>query len=166
MKVRLHNMYRAWFSDKKYEMIKEAITFFLDKNNLNQYNCSVDFYLDSQHLKDRSCSGLLEMHSNLRHAKVHVKSTIFTNDLLDTIFHELTHLKQHLVGDLKMEYNRDIWKGAPFPTTNFTKLKYTTYLALPWEVEARKVAKEMLILFKQSRSRKKTFWQKLKFWSI
>lgn len=167
MKIRFEKSYRTWFGDKKFEMIKDAVTFFLDHHDLNKHSCAVDFYLDSHDLKDNGCSGLISMHNRLNMAKIHVKSTIFTGDLLNTIFHELTHLKQHLVGDLKIEYNRDIWKGASFPVINFRSpnFKYKVYHALPWEVEAREVAAEMVRLFKQSRSTKKTFWQKLKFWS-
>lgn len=171
MKVRFQRAYRYEFGDKKYEMIREAVRFFLDHHKLNDYNCSVDFYVNSPDvLKKSGCSGMIMVNRSNDQARIHVKHTVFFGDVLNTIFHELTHLKQHLTGDLVADYHygRDIWKGTPFPVMhmNSANFKYSHYHKLPWEVEARAVAREMVKLFKQYRKPKKTFWQKLKFWSI
>lgn len=62
-------------------------------------------------------------------------------DIFDTIAHELVHSEQYKQGRLKhIEGNLSVWN-------NRTMSRGTThkqYLALPWEVEARKRAKEFV----------------------
>ena len=56
---------------------------------------------------------------------------------LQTIFHEMTHLKQYAKNELK-EYLRDhrvMWKGQEITSYNYRKC--------PWEIEAYKTEKEL-----------------------
>ena len=63
-----------------------------------------------------------------------------THDMIDTLGHELTHLKQYKEGSLDQEWNDKvsrwmcIWHGTYYkPATT-----YNAYRNRPWEVEARK----------------------------
>lgn len=62
-------------------------------------------------------------------------------DIIETIAHELTHSEQYKQGRLKhLVGNRSIWESR----TMSRGTTHAQYLALPWEVEARKRAKEFV----------------------
>ena len=64
---------------------------------------------------------------------------------VDTIAHELTHAAQHSEGRLSAKGASFFWEEKMIgylPTT------YSKYLALPWEVEARAKAKEIVSTLK------------------
>lgn len=56
---------------------------------------------------------------------------------IETISHELIHLKQYYTGKLVINKATIIWEGKPFSIVN---LKYAEY---PWEIEAFKEQKEL-----------------------
>ena len=62
-------------------------------------------------------------------------------EIIETIAHELTHSEQYKQGRLKhLVGNQSIWESR----TMSRGTTYSQYLALPWEVEARKRAKEFV----------------------
>ena len=56
---------------------------------------------------------------------------------LPTLFHEMTHARQYIYGDLQLELDHAYWKGK-LVVRNKSK-----YQQEPWEVEARKFEKKM-----------------------
>ncbi|CAL9997284.1 hypothetical protein VPHK469_0205 [Vibrio phage K469] len=72
-------------------------------------------------------------------------------ELAQTVFHELTHAHQHDRGSLWFERSANgkkwahVWEGdKPVVVEN---LSYNSYLALPWEVEARSRADSLVAGF-------------------
>ena len=165
MKVRFHKSCREKFGDENVQAMHEAVMFFLDKFDLNKYTHSLDIHTDAKEITKYPLDTRAVIIDYGKRSEIHLRFTLFADDLVTNIFHELTHLKQALYGELVSNRGRDIWKGAPFPRVCHSKLDYDTYWNLPWEVEARAVASEMLTLFKNQR-KPKSFWQKLKFWRI
>lgn len=56
---------------------------------------------------------------------------------LSTLFHEMEHARQYLMGDLLLESKYVIWKGE------MRKRDPNEYWDEPWEVEARRVEDEL-----------------------
>ena len=62
-----------------------------------------------------------------------------TQDMIETLGHELTHFKQYSEGALNIKWNRDtskwmsIWNGKSFKQAS----TWNAYYERPWEVEAR-----------------------------
>ena len=48
---------------------------------------------------------------------------------LQTLFHELWHVYQHVMGNLKDKHGKRLWKGIDYTETD--------YEDQPWEIEAR-----------------------------
>jgi hypothetical protein len=60
--------------------------------------------------------------------------------ILETIVHELVHMEQYKQGSLKDDFHRNktLWLGFEFEPSK----THLEYLAEPWEIEARRRAKE------------------------
>ena len=56
---------------------------------------------------------------------------------LPTLFHEMTHARQYIYGDLQLELDHAYWLG------NLIVRNKNKYQEEPWEVEARKCEDEM-----------------------
>lgn len=54
-----------------------------------------------------------------------INNTLTRDDIVETLFHELVHVNQHLKGDFDQELR--LWKGKKYDCL---------YLDLPWEVQA------------------------------
>lgn len=77
-------------------------------------------------------------------------------ELLNTIAHELTHVRQCETGKLKKcSFFGALWEGRPVSQiidmmqTRCPEKKYELYLSFPWEVEAREVAESIVELYKR-----------------
>ena len=87
-----------------------------------------------------------------------------TQDMIETLGHELTHFKQYSEGTLNVKYNRDtskwmsVWHGEDFkqPST------WNAYRNRPWEVEARegghKVRRAYIDKINESWHKQKVAW--------
>lgn len=71
------------------------------------------------------------------------------HEILETLFHELTHVRQYLCGELE-DVNPQVayWKGTRYEG-DFEDTASSEYWTAPWEVEARKVGKELRIDYYQ-----------------
>ena len=64
---------------------------------------------------------------------------VSTQDMIETLGHELTHFKQYSEGSLRVRYDRksskwlSIWNGKSFKQAS----TWNAYYNRPWEVEAR-----------------------------
>ena len=77
--------------------------------------------------------------------EVKVESRQSKRRFIDSLIHELVHAQQDFLGQLcpKFDHNDDYnfyWNDVNFGKSPVSHAKY---LALPWEVEARKIAAEM-----------------------
>lgn len=167
MKILVHKDFRKKYSKSKYDKICDAIEFYTKKFNFDHYDVRLEVICDIGILQPGT-SGTAHFEPHRKTYVINIRPQ-FMKDLLDTIFHELTHIHQAMRGDLRHGTHHDFWKGAPYPVLTFThrvqdfKSWFKLYENLPWEVEAREVAKNTLIEF--NKSRKAKFWSKLKFWS-
>ena len=66
---------------------------------------------------------------------IEISSNINTSDMVETIFHELVHVKQIIDG--RLDEDGRTWKGKTYDTTK------TPYKELPWEIEAFRLQRLM-----------------------
>lgn len=66
------------------------------------------------------------------------------NDVIETVFHELVHVRQIVSGDLLFRGQTMTYRKVDFPTCDPKILSEETYFSLPWEVEARRVAEDLM----------------------
>lgn len=66
---------------------------------------------------------------------IEISSNINTSNMVETIFHELVHVKQIIDG--RLDEDGRTWKGKTYDTTK------TPYKELPWEVEAFRLQRLM-----------------------
>jgi len=179
MKVRLHLDGKRLFNEKEWAMIHESFQFFVDEYKLNKYNIPVYIKFpkrlnagDGMGLDAVSRGQCLTEFYKVGD-KIKVERFILSitpgnlNKVIETIFHEMTHVMQELRGDIQRQRDgSEIYRGMHFSVDKLKKPTYNEYRQFPWEVEAREVSREMFKKWKASRRTKQTFWQKLiNFWS-
>jgi hypothetical protein len=67
---------------------------------------------------------------------IELKRGLEEKDFLETIAHELVHVRQYVRGELNEEMS--YWRGAP---VNAREIPYAEH---PWEIEAEKIGKELV----------------------
>lgn len=182
MKVRLHLDGKTMFTEDEWTKIHDACEFFIDTYELRKYDMpvyikfmkSLDLTstVSSSSMGDISRGCCVTQFRQFAHKVVverfvlNIAQGNFTK-VIETIFHEMTHVMQELRGDIVRQYDgSEVYKGVHYSVDKLTKPTYKEYRAFPWEVEAREVATEMLRKWQKSRNIKQTFWQKLiTFWS-
>ncbi len=176
MKVRLHLDGKQHFTEDEWVMIHDAFEFFVDTYGLRKHNVPVyikfpknldlsSTMVDTGYDISRGCC--ITQFRQFAH-KVVVERFIlkispgnFTK-VIETIFHEMTHVMQELRGDIVRQYDgSEVYRGTHYSIDKLTKPTYKEYRNFPWEVEAREVSVEMLHKWQKSRGIKQSFWQKL-----
>lgn len=71
---------------------------------------------------------------------VHICSHKDVDEVVSTLFHELTHIKQYLFDGFDMSTGAAEWRGATYKVTG----SYWNYWKSPWERQARKMEKRLL----------------------
>lgn len=176
MKVKLHLEGKDNFTDEQWAMIHNAFEFFIHKHKMSKYPYSVYVKFPS---KLTASSGfditraycitqLYEEHGKIKPSKfiIHVSRESTMNKLLESIFHEMTHVLQELRGDFhRTGDGSEYYQGVHYSVDILTKPTYKQYRDFPWEVEAREVSKDMLKQWYMAYGKKQTFIQKLiNFW--
>lgn len=182
MKVRLHLEGKYIFSEEEWDKIHDAFEFFVDTYKLDKYDVPVyikfpdkldlSSILETGSIRDIS-RGCCVTQFRQYGSKIIVERFILSitpgnfTKVIETIFHEMTHVMQELRGDIVREYDgSEVYKGVHYSVDKLTKPTYKEYRQFPWEIEAREVATEMLQKWQKSRNIKQTFWQKfVTFWS-
>jgi hypothetical protein len=72
----------------------------------------------------RPRSFLIELHNQMN-----------TDLYLQTLFHELYHVYQHVMGNLKDKHGKRLWKGIDHTETDYSNQ--------PWETEARLMEEQL-----------------------
>lgn len=181
MKVRLHLDGKQAFSEDEWSKIHDAFEFFVQEFDLDKYDIPV--YIKFPQKLDLS-STVADVGQDISRGccitqfrqfahKVVVERFVLSiaqgnfTKVIETIFHEMTHVMQELRGDIVRRYDgSEMYKGVHYSVDKLTNPTYKEYRAFPWEVEAREVATQMLKKWQTSRNIKQTFWQKLvTFWS-
>jgi len=71
------------------------------------------------------------------------------NEILKTIFHEMTHIKQHLHDGFAIFTKEAHFDGMVYTWDNWHEFESLYYRQSPWEVEAQKYENELLDKFIQ-----------------
>lgn len=173
MKVKLHTSGKKHFSEEQWQNIHDAFEFFITEHNLSGCQLPVyvmfptslgkgpgfsntlgetitKFYYDAGTIKTRSFT-------------LNILTSVGFTKVLETIFHEMTHVMQEVRGDLRRLPNGDgeCYKGVYYSVDILKKPSYKEYMNFPWEIEARDVSKEMMKKWKASRKTKQSLWQTL-----
>lgn len=177
MKLRLHLNGRNHFTEEEWASIHEAFEFFISEFNLDKHDIPV--YVKFP----RSCEPFVkEVDVNNRGncitefrwlgKTVTVERFILNikpdkiDQVFSVIFHEMTHVMQELRGDFKRLYDgSELYQGVHYSVDILTKPTYKQYREFPWEIEARKVAYDMMKKWDESRGVKRSLWNKFtNFW--
>jgi hypothetical protein len=70
-------------------------------------------------------------------------------ETVQTIFHELWHIRQYIYDGLELQPNVAYWKGRKYGFS--LDQDYEDYYKLPWEVEARAMEKKLFKSYKKKR---------------
>ena len=63
-----------------------------------------------------------------REFEIEVHNRLNPEDYLKTLFHELWHVYQHVMGNLKDRHGKRLWRGIDYSETDYSEQ--------PWEIEA------------------------------
>lgn len=145
LKVKMHRDSRRIVTSKQMDSIQAAIHFSLEYHDLYEHNHTVEVYLVNEIDPGKQLTTLGQHHlvqPDLSKIVVAVSDRWISN-VLQTLFHEFTHLKHYLKHDI--EYNTTptvdkTWQGRPYPATPTT---HAQYLRLPDERDARLQAAKM-----------------------
>ena len=186
MRIRLHKDGRKHFTEDEWTQIIDSLQYYVDEFKLDSHDTLVyvrfPAKLNISHrlgLVDRGvCIAKFKTSFELTPSNtiksiravdkfiIDIVPSSFTK-VIETIFHEMTHVVQELRGDfVRNDDGSEIYKGVHYSVDKLTKPTYKEYRQFPWEIEAREVATEMLQKWQKSRNIKQTFWQKfVTFWS-
>jgi hypothetical protein len=134
LRVRIHSSYKDHLDEDIVANVKKAIKFSMDYLKINDYNHTVKFYfvetLDSQSPSEGKAAGRYETLRNLKNSNIYINASISKKEIIKTIFHEMTHLKQVLKQEVCFTPFGKSWKGSCYP-------KDSDYWNLPDEIDAR-----------------------------
>tara|TARA_B100001094_G_C17897300_1_gene654662 strand:- start:274 stop:681 length:408 start_codon:yes stop_codon:yes gene_type:complete len=98
-------------------------------------NCEINFIIKKLTVYEGTC---LDTDNRVFQIEVDKKLGV-SDDFITTIFHEMVHVKQYIRKEL-------------FSEINFYKTR-DEYLKLPWEIEAYKLQEELLIKWKNQKTK-------------
>ena len=147
--------YRTLFSKKERTKIDSFIDFCINKLFEKQSKSSTSYYINFDfHKKMKSC-GETEVESDVtdkgryKEFSLDIKKTKDLHDILQTIAHELVHVKQYMNGNLNFgkDLNHTIWNKKVFNE------KKISYWELPWEIEAYGMERCLYELYIEKKNR-------------
>ena len=178
MKVKLHRSGKNHFTEQQWADIHNAMQFFVGEYDLNKYRTPVYVMFPASLGKGPGFTDTLgetitqfyrdRGQYRIDSFRINIGPSGSFNKIIETIFHEMTHVMQGLRGDFRrLDDGSECFKGVHYSVDILSKPSYNEYKNFPWEVEARDVSKEMLKKWKASRKTEKTLWQTLVelFWS-
>lgn len=151
------------FSENKKQKIRDAIHFYFDEYITEPENCvlkiiftenikTVDVLNDSRQIDG---FGELTFYDNGDY-NIKVKKSLNTDDIIKTLFHELTHLKQIVEKRYIPVPMGILWENEKvYSKENIT---FSDYENFPWEVDARKVSFDAKNKFQRTQ---KTVWNRV-----
>jgi|688.fasta_scaffold634816_2 hypothetical protein len=164
MRILLHkNFYKLYRNKKQQERIINAIHFYIDEHKMRHYNYTLEILFDEKIFAHERTIALFYLNENRKRGHVGLRKNQKNDELINSIFHEITHFHQFLKGDLYDHRQKYFWRGKSFSKVN-TSTDYDTYYNFPWEIEARETATETLKLF--NKKYPLSLWDKLcNLWS-
>ena len=158
MKVRVQSIGQTMLKAKSWDLIHESMAFFLEKNDMNKYNYPVKILFERPDNFSKTSLGEISAYMTLSCFLYYKPKSfiIFINpnqtdsELLNTIFHEFTHLKQYCEGNLRISLtkNHSVWFGTSVKNVD-SEIDEAGYLNLPWEIDARDQANKMVDMWQK-----------------
>lgn len=121
------------------ELAKQAIEFAIDELDLGVSPVHIDIRLKGAHETDFGDSIDLEYKIVVRLFK--------SPNWLQTLFHELEHVRQYIYCELELETDHAMWQGR-LSTRDINN--WEEYWNAPWEVAAREKEVELLAAFQKN----------------
>ena len=130
--------YRTLFSKREKSKIDSFIDFCISKLLHKQSKSSIKYYINFDFHKKMKTCGETEVDSDVtdkgkyKEFSLYIKKSKDFDDMLQTIAHELVHVKQYMNGTMNFgkDLNHTIWNKKIFNE------KKISYWELPWEIEA------------------------------
>ena len=72
-----------------------------------------------------------------REFEIELHNQMNSDHYLQTLFHELWHVYQHVMGNLKDKHGKRLWRGIDHTETDYSDQ--------PWEIEARQMEEQLYI---------------------
>lgn len=100
--------------------------------------------------KQKDTDGLTWMFDHRLYVEINSELLEDSDGLVETLAHEFVHVKQYLNGDLHFKKDKEYWKGKLIPEHHVDYLTAIhlpdqQYENLPWEKEAIKKAKKIVV---------------------
>jgi hypothetical protein len=80
------------------------------------------------------CS-VLDCNYRPREFEIELHNQMNSDQYLQTLFHELWHVYQHVMGNLKDKHGKRLWRGIDHTQTDYSDQ--------PWEVEAHQIEEQL-----------------------
>lgn len=122
------------------QLVRSAVDWFVS-NFIGKYELDIDIMdrgLNREGLFG-ACT-VLDQNSRPREFLIEMNNTLDDMAYLSTLFHELIHVKQRVLGQFKTKYEKDYWFGKLIDPD-------TEYRDLPWEVEAHQMEGSIMDLY-------------------
>ena len=163
IKARLHKSWNENFSETKVRIVKNVINWSFDYYDLRDKNHTIDFYAVEklESIITDSTKTVAGRYIPIRKNKseIHINCNMPLFVIIQTLFHEITHLKHVLKHDICFTPYGKSWRGTKYP--DVSNMSYKDYLELPDEKDARKQEINMLIKWSWEQIvNKLTFWRK------
>lgn len=124
-------------------LVRSAVDWYVS-NFLGKYQLEID--IEDRGLNREGLYGactVLDRNSRPREFLIEMNNTLDDMAYLSTLFHELIHVKQRVLGQFKTKYEKDYWFGKLIDPD-------TEYKNLPWEVEAHQYEGSVTELYLES----------------
>lgn len=154
------------YSEKDKQEIRDSIFFYFD-NVLPDHNGGILKIIFTDDISSVKKSKVLSENKiqefgiailNQDNYVIYINQKLSLENIIKTLFHELTHVEQHIKKRYQIVGNQIIWeKTVPFPLIDF-EIDFERYENLPWEIDARKVENE---IFTKWNTSKITVWDKV-----
>jgi hypothetical protein len=125
-------------------LYKKAIDFFV--NELIPKTKQEDLYISAVFKKfppqyAHDFGGCEQIKKNPNRYKIEINILMPLEEVIQTLAHEIVHIKQGVMGKLLMRDKGFVWKGTLYKTVDIKK--YNMYDDLEWENEARSLEREL-----------------------
>ena len=124
-------------------LVRSAVDWYVS-NFLGKYQLEID--IEDRGLNREGLFGactILDKNSRPREFLIEMNNTLDDMAYLSTLFHELIHVEQRVLGQFKTKYDKDYWFGKLIDPD-------TEYKNLPWEVEAHQCEGSVTELYLES----------------
>ena len=164
MRVRLNTKPKQHYTSKEWESFHEAIQFFIDRYNLDKFKW-FDLTVDLDAELPRLTYGQFTPRVDRYGGRIELRRTKKIRRMIETLFHELQHVRQSVENQMTYVAGHVLWEGRPvLKESSANTIDYYEYHKLPWEVDARLVASQTLKEWLNLPQNKRTWIDYFKSW--